>query len=84
MALLKDGIYYRIARVDYNFTSNILFANVYMERYNSIEDREKTKQGIEYLAKDDEIIYCPIEAIRVDIYAWLKEHIEKFKDAEDV
>ena len=66
------------------------FINIILEVYNSAEDREKTKNGIEYLVKNIEGISLDNKAfntektkdIREKIYTELK-NTEELKDAKD-
>jgi len=89
MAILHDGKYKRIGYFEASFTG-AGFINVMLEVYNSKEDRDKTKQGIEYLVKYfegvslDSTAFDVTEAkdIREAIYKKIKEK-DEYKDAQD-
>jgi len=93
MAILHDGKYKRIGYFEASFTG-AGFINVMLEVYNSKEDRDKTKQGIEYLVKYFEGVSLDSTAfdvfdvteakdIREAIYKKIKEK-DEYKDAKDV
>ena len=89
MAIIHKGKYKRIGRIEADF-QGVGFVNIILEVYNSAEDREKTKNGIEYLVKSIEGISLDNKAFNTDktkdmrdvMYVKIKE-TEEYKDAED-
>ena len=89
MAIIHNNKYKRVARFEADF-NGAGFMNVFMEIYDNEEDREKTKQGIEYKVKGWETVSLDnsgfntdkTKDIRDNIYAKIKEK-EEYQNAED-
>lgn len=89
MAIIHNGKYKRINRFEVDF-NGAGFINVFMEVYDSEEDREKTKTGIEYKVKGWEGVSLDSTAFNTDktkdirdkIYIKIKEK-DEYQNAED-
>lgn len=89
MAIIHKGKYKRIGRIEVDF-QGAGFINIILEVYDSEEDREKTKTGIEYKVKGWEGVSLDSTAFNTDktkdirdkIYIKIKEK-DEFQGAID-